>query len=150
MNRLPLIALGCCSVFLSGAALADAGHSKSVDYRNAVMTVLEWNMKPMGAMLKGKIPYDKEAFARHARDLSAAARLDLMAGFPEGSDESEDSSARMDIWMDWKGFEDKYANLKQAARELDEVSGSGDRKLIAPKFGALGKTCKACHDAFKD
>ncbi len=149
MSRLSPIVLSCC-VALSPAAMADNNHAKAVDYRTAVMTIMKWNMSPMGAMVKGKIPYDNTAFAGHAQDLGAAARLDLLAGFPEGSDEAEDTSARMDIWMDWEGFDNKYARLKQAAKELEEVAVSGDLKAISPKFNALGKACKDCHDAYKD
>ncbi len=135
----------------STAALAEGGHSKAIDYRNSVMTVLKWNMGAMGAVLKGERPYDRDQFKRHAQDLAGAAHLDLLAGFPEGSDEGEDTDARMDIWMDWKGFEEKYADLKTASRDLAETAaGSGGLQAIGPKFGAVGKACKACHDSFKD
>ncbi len=150
MSRLSPIVLSCCVALSPAAAMADNNHAKAVDYRTAVMTVMKWNMSPMGAMVKGKMAYDRKSFARHARDLAAAARLDLLVGFPEGSDEAEDTSARMDIWMDWEGFDDKYASLKQAATELEDMAGSGDLTAIAPKFSALGKACKACHDAYKD
>jgi len=142
-----LIVLG----LLAGPVAADGnGHSKAIDYRNSVMTLLKWNMGPMGAMLKGKIPYDKDTFAKHASDLAAAAHLDLLSGFPDGSDEGEDTSARTDIWMDWDGFEEKYAALKKASADLAGAAGSGNLDAIKPKFGAVGKSCKSCHDAFKD
>ena len=126
------------------------GHSKAIDYRNSVMTVLKWNIGPMGKMVKGEMPYDQASFTRHANDLAAAAHLDLLPGFPEDSDEGEDTAARSDIWMDWEGFEEKYGTLKKASSELAETASSGDLEAIKPKFGALGKACKSCHDAFKD
>ena len=51
----------------------EEGHSKAIDYRNSVMTVLKWNIGPMGKMVKGEMPYDEAAFARHAKDLAAVA-----------------------------------------------------------------------------
>ena len=139
---------------LSTAAVADeegeGSHAKTIDYRNSVMSILKWNIGPMGAMVKGKVPYDQAAFARHAKDLAAAAHLDLLAGFPEDSNEGDDTSARIDIWMDWEGFTEKYEALKKASSELAETASGGDLEAIKPKFGALGKTCKSCHDAFKD
>ena len=135
----------------STAALAEGGHSKAIDYRNSVMNVLKWNMGAMGAVLKGKQPYDQQQFKRYAQDLASAAHLDLLSGFPEGSDEGEDTSARMDIWMNWEDFEAKFADLKKASQELAQTAaGSGGLEAIGPKFGAVGKTCKGCHDAFKD
>lgn len=128
----------------------EAGHSKAIDYRNSVMTVLKWNIGPMGKMVKGETPFDKAAFARHAKDLNAAAHLDLLPGFPEDSDEGEDTAARSDIWMEWEDFVEKYRTLKKAASELAETASSGGLEAIKPKFGAVGKACKSCHDAFKD
>ena len=152
MNTKPLIlsALLLGGMAVSSAALADSV-SKAVDYRNSVMSIYKWNMGAMGAVLKGEKPYDRDAFKKHAQDLASAAHLDLLAGFPEGSDESDDSSARMDIWMNWDDFEAKYADLKKATQELAQTAaGAGGMQAIGPKFGAVGKSCKGCHDAFKD
>lgn len=139
---------------LSAAAIAHGeekeGHAKAIGYRNSVMGVFKWNIGPMGKMVKGELPYDQAAFTRHAGDLAAAAHLDLLAGFPEGSDEGDDTDARSDIWMDWEGFVKKYEALKKASSELAETASGGDLEAIKPKFGALGKACKSCHDAFKD
>ncbi len=152
-----IITAGCAALCLSGLGNAVAheeheghGHSKTIEYRHSIMTIYKWNVSAMAAMVKGDVPYDKDAFARHAADLSAAAHLDLLAGFPEGSDEGEDSSARTDIWMDWAGFKAKYEALTNASAELAEVAKSGELDAIKPRFGAVGKSCKSCHDAFKD
>jgi cytochrome c556 len=152
--KAPVIVLS--SLLLAGPAAADkshgeGGHAKAIDYRNSVMTVFKWNMGAMGAVLKGDKPYERESFKRQAQDLATAAHLDLLAGFPEGSDEGEDTEARSDIWMDWEGFQARYSDLKNATRELAETAaGSGGLEAIGPKFSAVGKTCKGCHDAFKD
>ena len=129
---------------------SEKGHSKAIDYRNSVMNILKWNIGPMGKMVKGKIPYDKDAFSKHASELNTASHLNLLDGFPEGSEEGEDTAARIDIWMDWDGFVEKYDALKKASSELAETAAGGDLDAIKPKFGALGKACKSCHDAFKD
>ncbi len=142
-----LIAAGVMSAH---AVQAEEGFSKAVDYRNSVMTVLKWNMSKMGAVLKGKADYDPAGFSRLAADLSAAAHLDVGSGFPEGSDEAEGSSARMDIWMQWEDFDAKLNDLRQAAQMLEITAKSGQLKEIVPKFSAVGKACKACHDAYKD
>ncbi len=130
--------------------MADDNPAEAVDHRTTVMTVIKWNMSLMGAMVKGKMPFNNTGLARHVRDLATAARLGLLAGFPQGSDGAEDTNARMVIWMVWEGFENKYASPEQAAKELGDVAGRGDLKAIAPKFGALGKACKTYNDAFKD
>ena len=139
---------------LSTAAVAHeeegGAYAKAIDYRNSVMSIFKWNMGPMAKMVKGEAPYDQVAFARHAKDLAAAAQLDLLSGFPEDSNEGDDTSARSDIWMDWDSFLEKYGALKKASSELAQTADGGNLEAVKPKFGALGKSCKSCHDAFKD
>ena len=142
-------ALALTALSTLAAAHSEHGHSKAIDFRNSLMTILKWNMGPMGKMVKGEMPYDEAAFTRHAQDLATTAHLDLPAGFPEGSEEG-DTDARIDIWMDWEGFMEKYEALKKASAELARTAATGSMEAIKPKFVDLGKTCKSCHDAFKD
>ncbi len=124
--------------------------SQAIDYRTSVMTVIRWNFKPMGDMLKGKRPYDGAAFTRHMRDLENAVSLDLLAGFPEDSDEGEDTSAKAEIWMNWEDFEQKFKDLRQQTARLSKAVQGGDRSDIEAEFNALGKACKACHREYKE
>ncbi len=136
---------------LAGVAHAGEGSEveRAIEYRQSIMTLFNWNMKPMGAVMKGKLPYQQAAFARHAKDLEAAANLDLLAGFPADS-EGEGSDALPDIWLNMEDFEQKYKDLQTAASALSQAAESGDQAKIKPAFQALGKACKACHKAYKD
>jgi cytochrome c556 len=144
-------AAGLLAMLVSAGALAadSVSAEKAVDYRASYMTVLKWNSGPMGQMLKGKAAFDDEAFLRHARDLATAARLDLLGAFPEGSI-TEDSDAREEIWFDWEDFEQKFADFRTAAAGLGEAADAGDVEATKAAFGELGKTCKACHKAYKE
>jgi cytochrome c556 len=122
---------------------------RALDYRQGVMNVYSWNMKEMGAMLKGKKTYDAKAFARHANDLASAASLDLLAGFPEDSDKGE-TDALPDIWLDFEDFTQKLEDLRKASRSLSEAAASGDKAAMGDAFGKTGKTCKGCHDSYKN
>ncbi|MET0014296.1 MAG: cytochrome c [Sedimenticola sp.] len=130
------------------SAVADS-HSKAVEYRQAVMTAYGWNLKPMGAMVSNKAPYEAGKFKRHAMDLATAARLDLLGGFPEDS-EHEDSDVKSEIWLDWENFEEKYRNFQEKAMALKTAAESGDLEKIRPAFGATAKSCKDCHKAFRE
>jgi cytochrome c556 len=139
-------------LFMAGSlpGLSQAGSVEdAIEYRQAVMNVFGWNMKPMGAMVKGKVPFDQKAFKRHAGDLANAASLDLLAGFPEDSDEGE-TDALAEIWIDFDDFTKKYQDLRKAADALKKASGGSDQKQIKAAFGDLGKACKSCHKAYKN
>ena len=145
----PLFVALSLALLVSAPGLGGAGEqesaAKAIDYRTSVMTVVGWNFKPMGAMLKGKIPYDQAAMARRAQDLAAAASLDFLAGFPEGSDESDDTAAKAEIWMDFEDFERKFDAFRKAAAKLAAAAQAGDREQVQAQFGATAKSCKACH-----
>ncbi len=138
-----------------GAALptaATAGEAdrveQAIEYREGVMEVLGWNMKRMSAMLKGAEPWDGATFARRARDLNAAAHLDLLAGFPEDS-VSDESDARDEIWLDWEKFTAGLDRLRERSARLAEVATGNDRQAMARALGEVGKSCKGCHKAFR-
>jgi cytochrome c556 len=140
------------AVLLSGAASQAtlAGElERTLDYRQGLMNVLSWNMKAMSAMMKGEKPYDEKAFARHASDLATTASLDLAAGFPEDSDKGE-TDALPDIWLDFDGFKQKLEDLRAASRNLSEVAAGGDKAAMGDALGKTGKTCKGCHENFKN
>jgi len=52
---------------LTVASAAGPKPEEAVDYRQSVYTVIGWNFKPIGAMIKGEIPFDAAAVARHAQ-----------------------------------------------------------------------------------
>ncbi|MFM1891859.1 MAG: hypothetical protein RLZ44_936 [Pseudomonadota bacterium] len=142
-------------LFSSALALASATAvaeddptSRAIKYRQSVMTLVGANFKPMGAMLKGELPYDQAAFARHAADLAAVASVDILRGFPDDS-EGDGSDAKGEIWLSWDDFRQKMEQFQAEAGKLGEVAAGGDRDAIQAQFGATGKTCKACHDDFK-
>ena len=138
-----------CAGLAAPSLASDDSLQDAIDYRSGVMNVFSWNLGPMGAMLKDKIPYAQAAFARHASDLASAAALDVLSGFPDDS-VSEDSAAMSEIWLDWDDFAAKYDDLKQESAKLAEAAAGGDKAAIAAQFDATRKTCKACHKQYKE
>jgi len=136
-------------VLLLFAAGVNADAEKAVDYRQAVMNVYAWNVTSMRDMVKGETAFDAAAFGRHAKDLAAASQLELMAAFPEDSI-TDESDAREEIWLDIAKFQDKHNALRDQAAKLAEVAASGDEAAMKEQFGATAKTCKGCHDDFKN
>ncbi|MCU7805537.1 MAG: cytochrome c [Candidatus Thiodiazotropha sp. (ex Lucinoma borealis)] len=122
---------------------------RAVDYRQGVMNIFSWNMKAMGSMMKGEVPFDQKAFALHASDLAGTATLNLLPGFPEDS-ESDESDALPEIWMEFDDFEKKYQNLGRLTKALSEVAASGDKTALSKALEKTGKACKACHKKYKN
>jgi cytochrome c556 len=152
MSSKKILPIALAAGILCNASLAIAeSHSEGVvDYREAVMGIYKWNMGRMGDMLKGKTAFDAATFAGFADNLAIAAQLDLLSGFPEGSDAGDDTDARADIWLDWDNFTQKYQDLRTATAALASAAKTGDQQSVGASFGDVGKSCKACHKAFKD
>ena len=117
-------------------------------YRQSWFTLLAMNFGPMGAMVKGEMPWDDAKMQAYANDLAAVTQLDLVRGFAPGSDKGT-TRAKPDIWKNQDDFAAKFKDLQDAAAALKAAAAGGDRKQIATQVGATGKTCKACHDEYK-
>ena len=62
--------------------------------------------------------------------------------FPEDSNPAP-SEALDDIWLDWEGFVAAAEKFEQAAQQLADTPTGGNLQ-------ALGKTCKACHNSYRE
>ncbi len=143
-NGLLPLTLALCSTCVQADDVA-----KAVDYRHGLMHVYAYNVTSMSDMVKGETAFDPAAFARYAEDLAAATWLDLLAGFPEDSINDE-SDAGDTIWLDWDKFQKKYEALKAQSAKLRKVAAGGDEAAMKEQFGKTAKTCKGCHDDFKN
>ena len=133
-------------------ALAD-GHKNTavqgaVDFRESTMTIYKWYLQPMGGMVKGKVPFNKEVFKQKADGLAWAASLNLLEGFPKGS--MHDTEAKAEIWERWDDFQAKYETLKTESAKLQQVAAGGDVAAIKAQFAQTAKSCKGCHQAFRE
>jgi cytochrome c556 len=139
-----ILAAAAFSLISTQPALADV-----LDYRQGLMNVYVWNIMPMGSMVKGKTPFDAEKFKRHATELATATTLDMLAGYPEGSNDGE-TDALDEIWLDLDDFAAINEKMKEKAAELERISASGDLEKIRPAYKALADACKQCHKKYKD
>ncbi len=117
-------------------------------YRQSYFALLGANFGPIGAMVKGEMPWNQEQLQGFANDMNAVASLNLLRGFPEGSDKGT-TRAQPEIWENPDDFAQKHDEMTSAVKELASVVEGGDRAAIAQQVGAVGQTCKACHDEYK-
>ena len=136
---------------LTAANAADATKPEDVvQYRQSVYTIIGWNFKPIGAMVKGEVPFDAAAVARHAQYVEMMSKA-APEGFSKGTgpDVVKKTEAKPEIWTKWSEFETKMNDFQQEAAKLTEVAKGGDEKAIKAQFGKTAETCKACHKEFR-
>lgn len=136
---------------LASAASAVAAMKPEIviGYRQSAMTMMGWNFAPMGAMVKGRIPFDAKAFAKHA-DRVAFLAPQVLEGFAKGSDKGAKTAAKADIWTHFDDFQSKVDDLVRQSKMLSEVATTGDEAKMKEQFKKVGEACKSCHDKYKE
>ena len=58
--------------------------------------------------------------------------------------------AMPEIWLDWDSFKKKMETMQQEIAKLAEVAQTGDQGAMKAQVGATGRSCKSCHDDFRN
>ncbi len=155
MNR--AIALTCTAVVLASgltvAFAADGPFTKEIKARQGLMQVAGFNLGVLAAMAKGKRDYDAKIAAGAARNVHMAAMMDDSLLWPKGSDLTNKeltikTAAKTEAWTTYPEVVDKHKAWTEAAAKLADVAGNG-LDALKPAVGAVGKSCKGCHDDFR-
>jgi cytochrome c556 len=141
------------AVLLGAAACASAAPQNKpgdvVHYRQHVMSLIEWNFAPMGAMVKGKLAWDVKAFALRAERVRAFSDQ-VLEGFVNASNSGGvETDAEAAIWQDFDDFKARLDDFSAAAKALDDIAKSGDEAKMKEQFHKTAEACKACHEKYK-
>ncbi len=117
-------------------------------YRQSYFTLVAMNFGPIGAMVKGEMPWDDARVKMLADELAALSSMDVSRAFGPGSDKGT-TRAKPGIWENQDDFAAKLADMQEAIAGLQAAAASGDREAIAEATGSTGQACKACHDEYK-
>ena len=116
-----------------------------ISYRQGVMEALGKHVGAISMMIRGKVPYDHMIDQANALAATANTVGDV---FPAGSNEGR-TDALPAIWEQEEDFRTKVTALEEAATNFASVAASGDKAAIGKALGAVGGSCKGCHDDYK-
>jgi cytochrome c556 len=119
----------------------------AVKYRQSAFSVMGTHFGRIGAMVQNKVPFDAAALAANAEIVATMAKLPF-AGFVDGT--AEGTKALPVIWTQRAKFDAGTEKMQAAVLELNAAAKTGDMAKIRPAFGAVGTTCKGCHDDYRD
>ena len=93
---------------------------------------------------------DLAAVEAAARDINERAGR-IGDHFPAGSgmDDGWDSEALASIWERPEEFAAAHERLVGESEALARLAGEGDAAAVLAQVGALGGSCKECHDNFR-
>lgn len=149
MNRLLLAT--ATVVGLASALPAAAQFQKPEDaikYRQSAFTVMANHFGRVGAMAQGKAPFDAKAAADNAAIVLTMSKLPFVA-FVEGSDKGLPNRAKPEIWKDAAKFKAAAEKMQGEVVKFEAAAKTGNLDTIKAAVGAVGGSCKGCHDDFR-
>ncbi|MFN4087501.1 MAG: c-type cytochrome [Alphaproteobacteria bacterium] len=141
-----LLAIG---VGAAATATAQDG-AEAVKSRQALMKEIGANMKGVGDVVKGASGETLDDLKRRAGEISAAAGK-IPAAFDaevhtDNAPAGVETTAMPAIWTDRAKFEEAAKALEAAAATL---AGAADMDGARAAFPDVGRSCGACHNAFR-
>jgi cytochrome c556 len=141
--------LAIAALGFSGMASAQfAKPEDAIKYRKSTMFVMAQHYGRIGAMVNGKVPFNAKAAADNAAIAESLSRLPW-AAFGEGTDMG-DTKAKFEIWKEQAKFKEDADKMQSEMSKLAVAARTGNLDTIKTAFTATSKTCKSCHDAYRD
>ena len=120
----------------------------AIKYRQSAYTVMGNHVGRIGAMAAGRAPFDAKAAADSAHIVATLSTLPFTA-FGPGTDKGLPNRAKPEIWSDAAKFKAAGDKMVAEVAKLETAAKSGSLDAIKAAMGAVGSSCKACHDDFR-
>ena len=138
-------ALAATAALPAAAQFRDA--DAAIKYRQSVMTVQQFHLGRIFAMANGRMPFDAKVVAEDAAVLDTIDKLPFVA-FGPGTDKGN-TRALPAVWSERAKFDAAVHKMQDDVAKLHEAAKTGNLDRIKAAVGAVGQSCKACHDDFR-
>lgn len=153
MPKIAKIGLALISLTFLTPTLADKDpNMDAIKARQGSMQLKSFNAGPLFGMAKGKITYDAQLASTLANNLLLESKINMARAWPKGSDNvayKGKTGTLPEAWSTYPEIAEKDKAYVKAVEELAVAAGNGVDALRS-KIGALGKSCKGCHDDFRE
>ena len=152
MKHLRLATALAASVLFSASAWAQtpfATAESAIKYRQGAFSVMAAHFSRIAMMAQGIQPFDAKAAQENAELVSAMAKLPF-AAFTPGSDKGAPNRAASAIWTESAKFKAASDRMVADAAKLEAAAKSGNFEAVRVAVGAVGQSCKSCHDGYRN
>lgn len=143
-------------VFFTLAASPLCAEDEEIDPR-AVIEARQSSLRDIGEAFKGINDELKKSNPALAKIREQARLIDQLSKhqakwFPEGTGQDADviNAAKDEIWEQPTEFKAGQVAMSAEAAKLAKIAAGNDVAAIKKQAQALGKTCKGCHDSFRE
>lgn len=120
----------------------------AVKYRQSVMTVQNFHLGRIGAMVNGRVPFDAKMAQENAAVLETVTKL-AWVGYGADTEKTK-SRSKPEVWMEPAKFKQAQDAMMGEVVKLNAAAKTGNLDQIKAAFSATAGSCKACHDAFRE
>lgn len=139
---------------ITSSALAEPAKSqkqaeRATENRKAVFGLLASNMGPLGAMAKGRMPFNLQTVEKNALRINQLSHMIADYTRTDTSKFNVNTEALDAIWKNPKAYQKRVQAILDASANLMVVAKSGNEGAIKKAIGKVGMSCGGCHDDFK-
>jgi cytochrome c556 len=145
-SRLAVAALALCASLPAAAQFQKP--EDAVKYRQSAFTVMANHFGRIGAMVNNRVPFDAAQAQANADIAATMSRLPYIA-FGEGTDKVGNTRALPEVWTKRGEFDAAAKKMQEEMAKLQAATKTGNQDQIKTAFGAVGQSCKGCHDNFR-
>jgi cytochrome c556 len=142
---LVVAALGLLTALPAAAQWRNA--DAAIKYRQSAMALQGNHMARLMAMANGQVPFDAKVASEQIEIIGLLNKLQF-AAFIDGSDKGN-TRAKPEIWAEKDKFNAAIAKSQDDVSKLAAAGKTGNLDQIKAAAGAVGQSCKACHDAYQ-
>jgi len=141
------------SAAVASPVVAQMDVGDQIETRQSAFTFAAWNMGKIKAQaIDGDVTYNEQQMLAAANAIASVANSGLGALFGPGTamDENDNTKLKPEFFDEPEKAREVAIGFAQTATKLQEIAANGgDKAAIAAQFSEVGKSCKACHDAFR-
>ena len=142
--------LAVSAVLADGAPATPEEQARAaVELRQGLFKLMGWNMAPLAAMLRNKMPFDAAVAQKSADRMEHLSQMIPDVFQADTRQFKIETEALEGIWTGKSDFNAKAAEMNKAAAALSAAAKTGDKAATLKAAGVLGKACGSCHDTFR-
>jgi cytochrome c556 len=145
-TRLALAAFALVVALPASAQFRNA--DAAIKYRQSAMSIQGNHLARVFAMVNGQTPFDAKVAAENIEIIGLLNSRVQFSAFIDGSDKGN-TRAKPEIWAEKDKFAAAVAKSQDDVNKLVAAGKSGNLEQIKAAAGAVGQSCKACHDAYQ-
>ena len=131
-----------------GDKVKDTHPQQLVSKRQAVFKKMTKVLEPMGLVARGREDYNKAEFQAQARELQDLSSQPWVFFTADGN--YPPTRAKPEVWQKAAEFKQAQDSYLSKVEHLIQVSGSADLAAISSAVDSVEKSCKSCHEQFRN